>query len=196
MDTNSINNDLFVQGSLGEEQPDIFPENITDSLEYGYRVPIACQIADISYRQLDYWARTGLIVPSVKGAQGSGSHRLYSFKDILILKVIKRLLDTGISLQNIRLAVEVLQSRGVNDLSKTTLLSDGKTVYECTSQEEIIDLLQHGQGVFGITISSTITELTGIIRDFPMENIISLETETQGIDELSKKRIQKNRLTS
>ena len=74
--------------------------------QVGYRVPIACQVAGISYRQLDYWARTELVRPSIRGAKGSGSQRLYSFKDILVLKIVKRLLDTGISLQNIRLAVD------------------------------------------------------------------------------------------
>ena len=106
----------------------------------------------ITYRQLDYWARTDLVVPTVRGANGSGSQRLYSFKDILVLRVVKRLLDTGVSLQNIRVAVEHLRARGVEDLAGVTLFSDGTTVYECTSPEEIVDLLQGGQGVFGIAV--------------------------------------------
>ncbi len=108
-------------------------------------MPSACQIAGITYRQLDYWARTSLVVPSIRGAAGSGSQRLYSFKDILVLKIVKRLLDTGISLQNIRVAVDHLRKRGVEDLAKITLFSDGTTVYECTSAEEVVDLLQGGQ---------------------------------------------------
>jgi DNA-binding transcriptional MerR regulator len=113
----------------------------------GYRGPTACQAAGITYRQLDYWARTELVVPSIRSASGSGSQRLYSFKDILVLKVVKRLLDTGVSLQNIRLAVEALRARGVDDLAEITLLSDGTTVYECTSSVEVVDLLRGGQGV-------------------------------------------------
>ena len=105
----------------------------------------ACQIAGITYRQLDYWARTSLVVPSIRGAAGSGSQRLYSFKDILVLKIVKRLLDTGISLHNIRVAVDHLRQRGVQDLANITLFSDGTTVYECTSAEEVVDLLQGGQ---------------------------------------------------
>ena len=98
----------------------------------GYRGPSACQIAGITYRQLDYWARTALVVPSIRSAAGSGSQRLYSFKDILVLKIVKRLLDTGISLHNIRVAVDHLRQRGVRDLANITLFSDGTTVYECT----------------------------------------------------------------
>ena len=135
----------------------------------GYRGPTACSAAGITYRQLDYWARTGLVEPSVRGAAGSGTQRLYSFKDILVLKVVKRLLDTGVSLQNIRSAVEHLRARGVEDLARITLLSDGTTVYECTSPEEVVDLLQGGQGVFGIAVSGALRELTGSLALLPAE---------------------------
>ncbi|HYJ75733.1 MAG TPA: MerR family transcriptional regulator, partial [Kineosporiaceae bacterium] len=80
--------------------------------QVGYRGPIACRAAGITYRQLDYWARTGLVEPSVRPATGSGTQRLYSFRDILVLKVVKRLLDTGVSLQQIRVAVTHLRERG------------------------------------------------------------------------------------
>src|SRR5438128_11619702 len=98
----------------------------------GYRGAVAARAAGISYRQLDYWARTGLVEPSVRGATGSGTQRLYSFRDILVLKVVKRLLDTGVSLQQIRVAVTHLRERGVQDLAQITLMSDGASVYECT----------------------------------------------------------------
>lgn len=103
------------------------------SSDIGYRGATACVAAGISYRQLDYWARTGLVEPGVRGAAGSGSSRLYGFRDILVLKIVKRLLDTGVSLQNIRTAVEHLRSRGVSDLESITLMSDGASIYECTS---------------------------------------------------------------
>jgi DNA-binding transcriptional MerR regulator len=123
------------------EQAALFPDaSLPDEL-VGYRGAAACQIAGITYRQLDYWARTGLVAPSIRTAHGSGSQRLYSFKDILVLKVVKRLLDTGVSLQNIRVAVDHLRRRGVADLARITLFSDGTTVYECTSPEEVVDLL-------------------------------------------------------
>ena len=99
-------------------------------LELGYRGASACAAAGISYRQLDYWARTGLVEPTVRGASGSGSARLYGFKDILVLKIVKRLLDTGVSLQNIRSAVAHLRERGVDDLARITLMSDGASIYE------------------------------------------------------------------
>ena len=135
----------------------------------GYRGPTACHAAGITYRQLDYWARTGLVVPSVRSAAGSGTQRLYSFKDILVLKVVKRLLDTGVSLQNIRIAVDHLRARGVEDLARITLLSDGTTVYECTSAEEVVDLLAGGQGVFGIAVSGALKELHGSLAQLPSE---------------------------
>jgi DNA-binding transcriptional MerR regulator len=143
----------------------------------GYRGTTACNAAGITYRQLDYWARTDLVVPSIRSAAGSGTQRLYSFKDILVLKVVKRLLDTGVSLQNIRVAVEHLRARGVADLAHITLLSDGTTVYECTSAEEVVDLLAGGQGVFGIAVSGALKELHGSLAQLPSERAEPVEDE-------------------
>src|SRR5690606_12716034 len=94
-------------------------------VEIGYRGTTAHTVAGITYRQLDYWARTGLVVPSIRDASGPGTQRLYSFRDIVVLKVVKRLLDAGVSLQNIRKAIETLRRRGVEDLANVTLISDG-----------------------------------------------------------------------
>jgi DNA-binding transcriptional MerR regulator len=135
----------------------------------GYRGVTACNAASISYRQLDYWARTGLVVPSIRDASGSGTQRLYSFRDMVVLKVVKRLLDAGVSLQNIRRAIEALRSRGVEDLAQITLISDGTTVYECRSPEEVVDLLQGGQGVFGIAIGGAFKEIQGTLAHLPAE---------------------------
>jgi DNA-binding transcriptional MerR regulator len=121
-------------------------------LEIGYRGATACSAAGITYRQLDYWARTGLVEPSIRTASGSGTQRLYGFRDILVLKIVKRLLDAGVSLQNIRTAVDHLRSRGVTELESMTLMSDGASIYECSSPDDIIDLLAGGQGVFGIAV--------------------------------------------
>ncbi len=139
--------------------------------DVGFRGPTACSAAGITYRQLDYWARTGLLAPSVRPAAGSGTQRLYSFRDILVLKVVKRLLDTGVSLQQIRSAVEHLRSRGIADLAGLTLLSDGATVYECTSADEVIDLLQGGQGVFGIAVGRVWREVEGTLAALPGERL-------------------------
>jgi DNA-binding transcriptional MerR regulator len=134
----------------------------------GYRGVTACAAAGITYRQLDYWARTGLVVPSVRDASGSGTQRLYSFRDIVVLKVVKRLLDAGVSLQNIRKAIETLRQWGEEDLATMTLISDGTTVYECRSAEEVVDLLQGGQGVFGIAIGGAFKEIQGSLADLPV----------------------------
>ena len=135
----------------------------------GYRGPVACAAAGITYRQLDYWARTGLVEPTVRAAAGSGSQRLYGFRDILVLKVVKRLLDTGVSLQNIRAAVQHLRERGIDDLAQITLMSDGASVYECTSADEVIDLVQGGQGVFGIAVGRVVREVEGSLAVLPSE---------------------------
>ncbi len=125
----------------------------------GYRGAIAARAAGISYRQLDYWARTELVEPTVRGAAGSGSQRLYGFRDILVLKLVKRLLDTGISLQQIRTAVNQLRESGVEDLAQTTLMSDGASVYLCTTNDDVIDLVSRGQGVFGIAVGKVLREV-------------------------------------
>jgi DNA-binding transcriptional MerR regulator len=139
----------------------------------GYRGVTACHAVGISYRQLDYWARTTLVVPSIRDASGSGTQRLYSFRDLVVLKVVKRLLDAGVSLQNIRKAIETLRSRGVEDLAGITLISDGTTVYECRSPEEVVDLLQGGQGVFGIAIGGAFKEIQGSLSHLPAESAAS-----------------------
>lgn len=150
----------------------------------GYRGPVACKAAGITYRQLDYWARTGLVVPSLRAASGSGSQRLYSFKDVLVLKVVKRLLDAGVSLQQVRIAVAQLADRGIDDLSSITLMSDGATVYECSSAEEIVDLLNGGQGVFGIAVGRVWREVEGTLAELPVDN----GDGVIGMDELAARR--------
>ena len=158
--------------------------------EIGYRGATACAAAGISYRQLEYCARTGLLEPSVRTASGSGTARLYGFRDILVLKIVKRLLDAGVSLQNIRTAVNHLRSRGVVELESITLLSDGASIYECSSPDEIIDLLQGGQGVFGIAVGKVWHEVEGSLAtlqgEFNGESVTSSGVESN--DELSLRR--------
>lgn len=163
---------------------------VSQELEIGYRGATACSAAGITYRQLDYWARTSLVEPSVRTASGSGTQRLYGFRDILVLKIVKRLLDAGISLQNIRTAVDHLRTRGVTDLERITLMSDGASIYECTSADEIIDLLAGGQGVFGIAVGKVWHEVEGSLLMLQGEvngQIIS----GQNNDELSLRRKSK-----
>lgn len=166
-------------------QPMLFGDPLADfEAGTGYRGPVACEAAGITYRQLDYWARTGLVEPSLRAAAGSGSQRLYSFKDILVLKVVKKLLDTGISLQQVRVAVKQLGARGIDDLATITLMSDGASVYECSSPDEIVDLLQGGQGVFGIAVGRVWREVEGSLAQFPVE----VHDDVIGLDELDRRR--------
>jgi DNA-binding transcriptional MerR regulator len=130
--------------------------------EEGFRGPQVCNIVGISYRQLDYWARTKLVPPSIRPAQGSGSQRLYSFNDLVDLKLIKNLLETGVSLQRVREAIDYLHALG-HDLTGVTIASDGTSVYACKSPEEVYDLLKGGQGVFGIAIDPVLEELQGSV---------------------------------
>jgi DNA-binding transcriptional MerR regulator len=173
----------------GGHQPALFGLGEAAPAEgIGYRGPTACSAAGISYRQLDYWARTGLVEPSVRPAHGSGSQRLYSFRDILMLKVVKRLLDTGVSLQNIRTAVTHLRERGVDDLTQITLMSDGTTVYACTSPDEVIDLVQGGQGVFGIAVGRVVKEVEGSLAELPAERAEADPKRAPSGDELAARR--------
>ncbi|PRX98753.1 MerR family transcriptional regulator [Allonocardiopsis opalescens] len=169
------------QGLLFEETLSSLPEGV------GYRGPTACAAAGITYRQLDYWARTQLVEPSMRPAAGSGTQRLYSFRDILVLKVVKRLLDTGISLQQIRAAVTHLRQRGAHDLAQVTLMSDGVSVYECTSPDEVVDLLQGGQGVFGIALGRVWQEVQGSLAELPSERVDSPDADHPQ-DELARRR--------
>lgn len=150
----------------------------------GYRGTSAATAAGISYRQLDYWDRTALVQPSVRGAHGSGTQRLYAFRDILVLKLVKRLLDTGVSLQQIRIAINQLRDSGINDLARTTLMSDGAKVYLCNSDDEVIDLLGRGQGVFGIAVGRVLEEVEATLSTITPSSL-------DEVDELSLRRAKK-----
>lgn len=170
------------QGVLFKDPVSIVDENL------GYRGSVARKAAGISYRQLDYWARTELVVPTVRSASGSGTQRLYSFRDVLVLKIVKRLLDTGVSLQQIRTSIDHLHTRGIEDLAGITLMSDGTTVYECTSPSEVIDLVQAGQGVFGIAIGRVWREIEANLNGQPGEE---MQTVSDAEDELAARRARK-----
>ena len=172
------------QGLLFDDELAPLPEDV------GYRGPTACAAAGITYRQLDYWARTGLVEPSVRPAKGSGSQRLYGFRDILVLRVVKRLLDTGISLQQIRSAVAYLRQHGASDLAQITLMSDGASVYACTSPDEVVDLLQGGQGVFGIALGRVWQEVEGSLAALPAD-AGEEAGQPAGADELASRRARR-----
>lgn len=161
--------------------------------DVGYRGPIACSAAGITYRQLDYWARTGLVTPSVRDASGSGTQRLYGFRDILILRIVKRLIDTGVSLGNIRAAVDHLAARSGEDLAGLTIMSDGASIYECRSADEVIDLVRGGQGVFGIAVGSVWREVEGTLAALPAERPDGMAVvPTTAPDELAQRRARRS----
>ncbi len=143
----------------------------------GFRGPTVCKIVGISYRQLDYWARTGLVEPSYRRAEGSGTQRLYSFDDVVRIKVVKRLLDTGVSLQKVRLAVDELRRSG-GSLAESTLISDGSSVYALDDDAQLLDLLRKGQAVFALAIDPVVEELKGEVTAFPTERVTATEPET------------------
>src|SRR5579862_7677531 len=131
--------------------------------EEGFRGPQVCSIVGITYRQLDYWARTDLLRPSISEARGSGTQRRYSYTDLLELKVIKRLLDAGISLQSARRALDVLRQSG-EDVTTANLVLNGTESVLARSGEEIIDLLKGGQGVLNIVaLPGVVSELDAAI---------------------------------
>lgn len=141
--------------------------------EAGFRGPQVCDIVGITYRQLDYWARTDLLRPSVSEARGSGTQRRYSYRDLLELKVIKRLLDAGLSLQSARRAIQVLRSSGADLASANLVLSGSESVLARTG-EEIVDLLKGGQGVLNIVaLGGVFEELNAAIHDFAPEAVTS-----------------------
>ncbi|GGO84531.1 MerR family transcriptional regulator [Wenjunlia tyrosinilytica] len=185
-----------IRGPLAQSSPRLPADEAVQAVPepepalIGYRGPTACAAAGITYRQLDYWARTGLVEPSVRAAGGSGTQRLYSFRDVAVLKIVKRLLDTGVSLQNIRTAVQHLRSRELSDLARMTLMCDGATVYECTSPDEVVDLLQGGQGVFGIAVGVVWREVEGALAQLHGERVDTGETLIghNPADELARRR--------
>jgi DNA-binding transcriptional MerR regulator len=162
----------------------------TGSETVGYRGPTACAATGITYRQLDYWARTGLVEPSIRPAYGSGTQRLYSFRDVVVLKIVKRLLDAGVSLQNIRNAVQHLRSCGPSELARMTLMSDGATVYECSSPDEVVSLLQGGQGIFGIAVGVVWRDVESALSQLHGERVDTGETLAghNPTDELARRR--------
>ncbi len=130
----------------------------------GFRGPQVCALIGITYRQLDYWARTGLLRPSIADARGSGTQRLYAYTDVVELKVIKQLLDAGISLQRARRAVECLRDGLGENLASSNLVLVGTDSVLAHTHGEVVDLLKGGQGVLNIVpLSGVLEELDAAI---------------------------------
>ncbi len=176
--------DVIESGGPERSEPSML---FTDGLpnladDVGYRGIEAARVAGISYRQLDYWARTGLVAPTVRSASGSGSQRLYGYRDIVLLKTVKGLLDLGVSLQQVRRAIDQLREIGIDDLARVTLFCDGASVYLPTSSDEVIDLLQRGQGVFGIAVGPVFRDVEASLTE------IEAVKGVDPVDELARRR--------
>ncbi|HUX04216.1 MAG TPA: MerR family transcriptional regulator [Acidimicrobiales bacterium] len=142
---------------------------MTESLTAGFSGPMVCRLTGVTYRQLDYWARTGLVTPSITPAKGSGSKRTYSYGDVLEVKVIKSLLDSGLSLARARQAVQCLRDAlGADVASSSLVMSDAGSVLAHTDGE-LVDLLRGGQGVFNIVpLAGVVAELTTTLRQIQL----------------------------
>ena len=138
---------MLVQGEL-------FSPEQAEGTTRGYRGTAAAKVAGITYRQLDYWARKRIVEPSIKASHGSGSRRLYSFKDVVILAVLKRLLDAGVNLVNATSTVAYLERRTVGQLEHVTVVCDGDEVTECSSPDQVFALMQSGRAVFAISVGA------------------------------------------
>ena len=141
-----------------------------DTATYGHGEVL--ELTKVTPRQIDHWVRQGIFVPSVHNAKGSGTRRLYSFRDLLALRVLKRLVDTGVAVEKVGRAVQALHDLGENDLASAVLVSDGHTVYQVLSDGELTDLARGGQGVFLIAVKDTLKELReDLARPAPVVDI-------------------------
>ncbi|WEV59961.1 MerR family transcriptional regulator [Bifidobacterium sp. ESL0728] len=133
-------------------QGELFSESTDEAATRGYRGTVASKVAGITYRQLDYWASKRIVVPSIATSHGSGSRRLYSFKDVLILAVSKKLLDIGVNLQNVTAAIGFLSRHHTSQLEHMTIICDGQDVKECEDGDEVLKLIDEGTAVFGVSV--------------------------------------------
>ena len=179
-------------------QGELFVASGDDEPKRGYRGTVASKVAGITYRQLDYWARKQIVEPSITPSHGSGSRRLYSFKDVVILAVSKKLLDAGVNLQNVTTAIGFLTQRSTAQLANVTIMCDGEEVHECTSSDQMLHLLDSGRAVFAVSIGSLWHQIEEMIQH---EDYVDLEQSVPGrigrpvspLDELTARRMR-NRL--
>ncbi|NEG89225.1 MerR family transcriptional regulator [Bifidobacterium aerophilum] len=175
-------------------QGELFAVEGERDAERGYRGTVASKVAGITYRQLDYWARKQIVEPSITPSHGSGSRRLYSFKDVVILAVSKRLLDVGVNLQNVTAAIGFLSQRTAEQLENVTIMCDGQHVHECTTSEQMLELLQSGKAVFAVSVGSLWHQIDDALAH---EEFVDLKTTSvslggnRPIDELTAMRMRK-----
>lgn len=159
-------------------QQEMFPQH------HGYSGKRTTEIVGITYRQLDYWARTDLIRPSLAEARGSGSRRSYSYQDLLELKVVKSLLDAGIRLEVVREVFAYVRDQLGEDVAAANLVISGRRTVVVRSGDEMIDIVAKGQGVLNILpLGGVKDELDADIRqlfpdDVPPSAVIEADTGT------------------
>lgn len=167
-----------------------------DKQDCGYRGVVASKIAGITYRQLDYWARKHIVEPSITPSSGSGSRRLYSFKDIVILAVAKKLLDTGVNLVNVTAALNYLESRSVEQLESAVVMCDGSRIFECTNDAEMMTLMKEGHAIFGISVSVLWHDIEKALKKEESFNVHSSPVQSAQhtvatIDQLAERRMRR-----
>ncbi|OZG59960.1 transcriptional regulator [Bifidobacterium lemurum] len=178
----------------GAIQGELFATADREDAKRGYRGTVASKVAGITYRQLDYWARKQIVEPSITPSHGSGSRRLYSFKDVVILAVSKKLLDAGVNLQNVTAAIGFLSQRTTSQLADVTIMCDGQRVHECTTSEQMVELLQSGTAVFGVSVGSLWRQIEEALEH---EDYVDLELQPgsvaagRPIDELTAMRMRR-----
>ncbi|RYQ43590.1 transcriptional regulator, MerR family [Bifidobacterium pseudolongum subsp. globosum] len=192
--------DVMVQGEL-------FPLRDLHEPLFGYRGTVASRVAGITYRQLDYWARKRIVVPSIAPSTGSGSRRLYAFRDVVILAVSKKLLDIGVNLQNVTNAVEYLMRQPSDRLEHMTILCDGQQVEECVEGEQMARMLSRGEAVFGVSVGALwhriqdalateehveVTDAAVIDRSLPVNRLAAKRLR----ETLDKRRVQREAILS
>lgn len=183
--------DLSAEGAV---QGELFATEDAEDTRRGYRGTVASKVAGITYRQLDYWARKQIVEPSITPSHGSGSRRLYSFKDVVILAVSKRLLDAGVNLQNVTAAIGFLSRRTPAQLADVTIMCDGQQVYECTTSEQMLNLLRSGKAVFGVSVGSLWHEIDEALEHEDYVDLASKPAALSSgrpIDELTAMRMRK-----
>ena len=176
-------------------QGELFGVDDAESDARGYRGSIASKVAGITYRQLDYWARKQIVAPSITPSHGSGSRRLYSFKDVVILAVSKKLLDAGVNLQNVTTAIGFLMQRASSQLEHITIMCDGEQVYECTSNERMMELLASGHAVFAVSVGSLWHQVRTALEQEDSVDVgrrIAQSGSKQPVDDLTAARMRRN----
>lgn len=159
-----------------------------------FRGAVASRVSGITYRQLDYWDRRHIIEPSLFSSNGSGSRRLYSFKDIVLLSIAKRLLDAGVNFQNMTVAVSHLKQRRASELRGITLTGDGEHIRVCVSDAQVLSAVKESQVLFALSIGQIYDEVDARLHEEKCidldEQVISPRTG-RVIDEFTAMRLRK-----